>query len=179
MKKLFIACIALVSLYSACKKDDPAPNPPAPVPNVVASCSFEVDSQLVNGDTISGQAYQNYSSTFQTLSLSIGRDTIIGVGITIQVGAVQGGEYRIKANNATVSDSVDAGFHSQNGSGGAFDCHIYPANTGKFQDGYVKITKLDLTNKRVSGEFYFDACNNGTVYKIRNGKFTDLALYVQ
>lgn len=168
---LFIAFV--LSVLASCEPDEPVPNPH----NVVASCSFEVDSMLVVCDT-SGFHGINATGFSQSLSLTVARDSSFKVNLDIledaKVGefdlpAVRPSGYPVAASYSIIDTSYESG-----------RCKTWGFGDSTYSAGKVIITKIERSGgiARVSGTFYFDACGSYKLHKVRNGKFENLLVQV-
>lgn len=167
MKNLLILA-ALISVLYACEE-----NTPPPIVNpvyLVGSASFEVDSVVYNVDTNDVSINVGSTNIF-TINLSGPDSPWVFMDLNPDgTGASGEGEYTL--SNKLLSSEPYADFKN-------FSCTDCDAtNNPGFEGGKVKITKFDKAARRISGEFYFDACRTNEIKRVRKGKFENLKMNI-
>jgi hypothetical protein len=176
MRSLLLAVLLLIILSSSCRKNK-ASNPVDQLPPATQSgagtfgCLVNGKAFLPKGNPLGGPilscAYQYIDGGyyFQLKGLDKGSSANYGVGIftdslKIQTGAIYTLSVRNKKEQAY-------GLYSISKIQGLTNYTTNSTDTGQ-----LKITKLDETNRVVSGTFWFDGVNdNGEKVQVREGRF--------
>jgi hypothetical protein len=172
---------------------------------LLLSCAKDSDSNEMPGDnmddngtfsaTINGASFpsgdnQAYGVTFdsatdyETIFIDFRAEVNNGMGelvvlsfSKILTGPIEeGDEFNsvvFDSNDSSTYQYVVAGYERKTAQGNST---INSASTLKPGEAYVKITKLDKENAKISGEFYFNALDENTNenFEVINGTFTDL-----
>jgi hypothetical protein len=152
MKNLFLISLLSIMLISfGCKKDDPSSSK--------ASFSAKVQGTMWTGSIVTAVQF-----TGENLIMITAAGTNPSEQISLDIKASGTGTFPINNDNL---GTVEIGTYS------------FTSLISSNPLGQVVITKYDVTNKKISGTFYFDGEDMaGTVYHVTEGKFENIDLVI-
>ncbi len=177
----YIAIILLV--FVGCKKENTSTTPQQNN-QTTANNYYEANGKPIVSTTLLGAGLNKTSNIF---SVSLGE--VVGSAtetLALSLHNARVGTFAIKGDADILQPDYCTGGYTTglvndltSYTSNACNITINPNLTG-YVNGVLKITKLDETNKLVSGEFSFDACTitGNKIAKIRKGYFTDLPLLI-